>query len=99
MIIVFTGPRDPIRDDLWEASILCSDDAITIQVQQTGDRSSIRNEYYREVLILCTNGTDQVGRPNNYGKVCDDNLQLDWGRKRARGTFFPPTAYHDLCAD
>ena len=93
VIIVFTVPEDPIGDDLWQASIECSDDAITIQVQQTGDRSSINAEYYREVLIQCTNGNDQVGRPNNNNyNVCDDNL--DWGRNRAREMYMH--AFHPL---
>ena len=64
MIIVFTGPQDPIRDDLWQASIECSDDAITIEVEDV-DSSSIYRQYYREVRIQCTNGNNLVGRPNN----------------------------------
>ena len=92
VIIVFTAPRDSTRDDLWQASIECSDDAITIQVQQTGDRSSIDTEFFREVLIQCTNGNDQVGRPNNNYNVYDDNL--DWGRNRAREMYMH--AFHPL---
>ena len=69
--IVFTVSEDPIRDDLWQASIECSDDAITIQVQQTGDRSSIAYEFYREVRIQCTDRNNKVGRPNNNYNDCE----------------------------
>ena len=90
MIIVFTVPQDPIRDDLWQASIECSDDAITIQVQQTGDRSSIDTEFFREVLIQCTNGNDQVGRPNNNYNVYDDIIWTGAGIRPERHASHPP---------